>query len=35
MACEVGRVPRVRRRLVRFRKVRELPTAAELEGGRS
>ena len=28
-ACEVGRVPRVRRRLV------ELPTAAELGGGRS
>ena len=34
-ACEVGRVPSVRRRLVRFRRVRELPTAAELGGGRS
>lgn len=34
-ACEVGRVPRVRRRLVRLRRVRELPTAAERGGGRS
>lgn len=34
-ACEVDRVPRLRRRLVRLRKVRELPTAAELGGGRS